>query len=181
MAKEKATFLPLTPDQFAEKLTQLLGEQSGESLPSWERYRPSSLQNVPSVQDGLQAIEHDWENVEWAAGEGFMKCKLTGIQSLGPLTYLGVTAGGDWETPVFSIFYFDMSGVLRAYIPEKGNVFNFIAKAAFGNNEDTDTKAAMMGWRCRYADIESFKDASLSEDIRLHFGIKKGAVSGPTI
>jgi len=55
------------------------------------------------------------------------------------LTFLGLQAGGDWEHPIFFIVYSDGSQ-LRAYIPEKGNVFNTDTKQAFGNDEEADAK-----------------------------------------
>jgi len=176
MPKEKATFFPCSPEQFADALTEALNQharQTGEDdCASWKDHTGSTLLNMPSVSDGIKRIEHDWENWEWV--DGYLKCKIVGIQSIGPLSFLGVTAGGDWETPVYSIFYFDGDKILRAYIPEKGNVYNFLAKSAFGNN-DSDEKAAQMGWKKSYEDIHSYNEEKLLEDIRLHFGIKKGA------
>lgn len=52
-------------------------------------------------------------------------------------TFLGVTAGGDWEEPVFFIIYFDGKG-LRGYIPENGNTYNKITKTAFGSEGESD-------------------------------------------
>jgi hypothetical protein len=52
-------------------------------------------------------------------------------------TFCGVSAGGDWEDPVFFVVYWDGKD-LRAYIPKLGNLWNQKLKTAYGNNEESD-------------------------------------------
>lgn len=182
---KKASFLSLNPSEFAEMLKVALdnvAENLGQPQQnSWRTHLQEGgitmLQEIETTEKGITEVEHDWENAEVDPAEAYMKCKIVGLQTIGPLCFLGVTAGGDWETPVFSIFYFDENKDLRAYIPKKGNIFNFIAKSAFGNNPDTDYKASMLAYKKRYEEIESFNDDKMREDIRLHFGIKKGVIN----
>jgi len=55
------------------------------------------------------------------------------------LTFLGVSAGGDWEIPVHFIIYWD-GKKLRCYIPTEGNLWNTTTKTAYGNDEDADSE-----------------------------------------
>ena len=68
------------------------------------------------------------------------------------LTFLGMSAGGDWENPVFFIIYWDGSK-LRAYVPTDGNTYNTDTKEAYGNDEDADTKNIIK----RFSNIETDK------------------------
>lgn len=88
------------------------------------------------IQD-LEKVQFDEENMEWEAGEGYAGLEsITGFNTLpNGLTYLGVTAGGDWEAPLFYIIYYDGQS-LRGYIPEAGNHWNTDSKTAYGNDGD---------------------------------------------
>jgi len=178
MPKEKASFSRLTKEEFETLLADTLNKFDGP-FKRWDEHSTYTLLEVPTTRAGIERIEHDWENNECDAAEAFMDCKIAGIQTLGPLTFLGVTAGGDWETPVFSIFYFDKDQNLCAYIPEKGNVYNFLAKAAYGNNEygsNSDEKASRMVYKKSYQEVDTYRDDAMLDDIRIHFGIKKSEV-----
>jgi hypothetical protein len=78
-------------------------------------------------------VEFDFENTETYGEEGL------GFQSIGDFNYFGVSAGGDWEDPIYFIVYFDENKEVRAYIPEDGNVYNKKLKSAFGNNGERET------------------------------------------
>ena len=81
------------------------------------------------------------------------------------LTFLGMIAGGDWEFPVFFIFYWDGKDI-RAYIPTEGNPWNTSTKQAYGNDEEKDAKNAKK--RYGYDDDYDFSVETLSfvkEDI----------------
>ena len=88
-----------------------------------------------AVMDDLKKVQFDWENYEYGNGQGYNGCEnITGFNTTpGGLPFLGVTAGGDWEVPVFLIVYYD-GKKLRGYIPTDGNTWNTKAKAAYGNN-----------------------------------------------
>lgn len=61
-----------------------------------------------------------------------------GFQTLdNGFTFLGFWAGGDWQEPVFGIFYYD-GKKLRVYQPTRGNMVNRKSKAAFGDDEEAD-------------------------------------------
>jgi hypothetical protein len=96
-------------------------------------------QLTPEIEKDLKKVQFDDENCEWEKGEGFCGCeKITGFQTLpNGLTYLGVTAGGDWETPLFYIVYWD-GEKLRGYIPTAGNFWDTDTKTAYGSEEDCD-------------------------------------------
>lgn len=88
------------------------------------------------IQKDLSKVEFDMENIEWVPGEAYVGADdLVGIRTLpNGLTYMGVTAGGDWEMPIFFILYFDGKEI-RGYIPKEGNTWNFKTKSAFGNSD----------------------------------------------
>lgn len=60
------------------------------------------------------------------------------------MPYLGVLAGGDWQSPAFFALYWD--GELRAYVPKDGNSWNVKTKEPDGSRP-FDAKSMM-------ADIE---------------------------
>ncbi len=53
------------------------------------------------------------------------------------LTAIGISAGGDWEFPVYFIVYWD-GKKLRGYVPTAGNPWNRKTKQAYGNDADAD-------------------------------------------
>lgn len=53
------------------------------------------------------------------------------------LQFLVFKAGGDWETPVYMILYWD-GREIRGYIPEEGNTFKASTRMAYGNDDDDD-------------------------------------------
>lgn len=58
----------------------------------------------------------------------------------GGVPYFLIRAGGDWETPLQCVMYFD-GKKLRGYVPKDGNTYNHKTKAAFGNNDNDVTEA----------------------------------------
>lgn len=55
----------------------------------------------------------------------------------------GFKAGGDWETPVFMIIYFDGKN-LRSYTPARGNCVNCDCKCAFGSESEAEYDEAKL-------------------------------------
>ena len=53
---------------------------------------------------------------------------------------LGMTASGNWETPVYMFLYLDDALQFQVYVPEKGNTYNWNTNTAFGNDEDEDNE-----------------------------------------
>lgn len=63
---------------------------------------------------------------------------LMGLQTLpNGLTFYGYMAGGDWESPVFLIIYFD-GKKLRSYTPTYGNCVNVDCHTALGSEGNSD-------------------------------------------
>lgn len=93
---------------------------------------------TPRIEKDLEKVEFDTENLEWFDDVYCGAESICGFQTLpNGLTYMGVTAGGDWEMPIFFIIYHD-GKELRAYIPKDGNTWNHKRKAAFGNEEEEE-------------------------------------------
>lgn len=166
---KKQAYTILSHKELEEKLVENMAKHADDVPTSLAEC--STFDLLECVEgNGISEIQHDWENADW--GGGYLGCKLTGIRSIGDFTFLGVTAGGDWEVPVFSIFFVNGEGKIQAYIPKSGNIFNFITKSAFGNS-DSDVKAAMLAYKKRHEDIDGYNNENLLEDIRKHVGIKR--------
>lgn len=102
---------------------------------------------TPVVADDLSKVSFDTENITNIDGTySFGPDELVGFHVLpNGMPYLGVSAGGDWEIPVFFIIYWD-GKKLRGYIPEKGNLWNTTTKTAYGNDEVADLKNCCKRW-----------------------------------
>lgn len=88
--------------------------------------------------------------------------KYVGFQTLdNGFTFLGFWAGGDWQIPVFGIFYYD-GKKLRAYIPTRGNVVNRKSMSAFGNDEEADEEI-MNEYNAEYGTLFGDVDAMIEE------------------
>ena len=87
---------------------------------------------IATLGDDLK-VEFDLENTNDSGG-------LCGYHTEGNgFTYYGMSAGGDWENPVFFLVYWD-GKKLRGYVPTEGNLWNTTTKMAYGNDEDADEK-----------------------------------------
>ena len=106
-------------------------------------------------------MQFDAENTEM----DFDAKGFEGFNTIGDLTFLGVMAGGDWESPVVFILY-SHGGELRGYVPEGGNHYDRRHKRAWGNG-DTERDEEMM----EAADEEGWDVAALRADIAARFGI----------
>lgn len=103
-------------------------------------------------------IEFDLENIELDTDEDNL-----GVQSIGDFNYIGIIAGGDWESPVFFILYIDENGKIAGYVPEDGNVYNKKLKSAFGNNHEREdyvfgADGKMSKKRIEYNDEDAIKE-----------------------
>jgi len=84
-------------------------------------------------------VKFDWENWDWHHYSGNTD-PLLGCCTIGNgFTFLGMSAGGDWEYPVWFCVYWDGKR-LRAYIPTAGNPWNLTTKRAYGNSDEADLK-----------------------------------------
>lgn len=89
--------------------------------------------NDSKIRKDLSKVDFDFENID--VGEDCLLCNTGFNQLSNGFTYLLCAAGGDWETPVGFIIYWD-GKVLRGYIPTLGNTFNLKYKCAFGSEEN---------------------------------------------
>jgi len=113
----------------------------------------------PKIEKDIFKIDFDMENYD------IEKEDLIGFNTIEEFSFLGVSAGGDWEMPVFFLLYVDHKNTLRGYVPTEGNVFNKKTKAAFGNDEEEDEKEAKKQGFNNYEDME-FDWNKLKEDIK---------------
>lgn len=97
-------------------------------------------------------VKFDTENSSW--GMDFGPTSIEGYQRLSNgLEYFGISAGGDWECPVFFIVYTD-GKKLRAYIPTYGNTFNADLNTAFGSETESDKfDACVAKYRKKYPNL----------------------------
>lgn len=106
-------------------------------------------------------VKFDFENFDYTSTH--YSNSLLGYKVLpNKMWYLGCSAGGDWESPVFFIIYWD-GNKLRGYIPTKGNTWNRTTKEAYGNDEEADLKEARKIW----PGIEDTEYADFSWDMKL--------------
>jgi hypothetical protein len=110
-------------------------EERAEAAVHYAGYNIRHL--TPKLEADFKKVSWDCENVD-ASKDAFGYKGLTGLKTLNNgMTYIGITAGGDWECPVFFIIYWN--GVsLRGYVPKKGNVWNYKTKEAIGNSDEED-------------------------------------------
>lgn len=114
-------------------------------------------QVTPKIIQDLKKVNFDEENLEWEVGEGYSGTgSITGFHTLpNGLTILGVSAGGDWEMPLYFCLYFDGTQ-LRGYIPTDGNHWNTDTKTAYGSEGE--------------AGVEDDEKAS-SDNVKKRFGV----------
>lgn len=111
----------------------------------------SFAEKIYYIQESDRSVMFNEENIDTDTKEfGY---EMSGIKILkNGLPILGVTAGGDWEYPLFFCIYWD-GKKFRLYVPRYGNTYNIVAKAAFGSEESGS------GWS-KYE--EKIKDMSTS-------------------
>lgn len=97
----------------------------------------------------LPEIAKDWSKIQFDC-ENMM---LEGFEStpLG-IPYVRLLCGGDWESPVHAIIYFDGKN-FRGYVPTKGNTFNPKTKVAYGNEMDDEDYDPQVDYAALNADI----------------------------
>ena len=126
----------------------------------------------------------DWENYEDAPrthqGPDPM-CLLMGYHSWpNGLTFLGSTAGGDWEHPVFFVTYWD-GKKLRAYVPTDGNPWNTDTKEAYGNDAEKDLKNAKKRYPGHFKDCDEVEPGDFDfEPDKIRDDILARLVPAPT-
>lgn len=130
-------FVPISVDDLKSKILAACGEDGDLDY----------ARLTPTVEMDLAKVKFDTENIT-SENYTFGPTPLLGYKKLSNgMSYYGVCAGGDWETPVFFLIYWD-GKKLRGYVPEKGNLWNTDTKQAYGNDDEADLKNA----RKRYPD-----------------------------
>lgn len=115
---------------------------------------------TPQVSKDLSKVDFDTENWVDRPGVGYTFDNILGYTTLNNgLSFIGITAAGDWEQNLFFILYLDHKGKLRGYIPELGNLWNRKTRATYGNNFEEDLKDArkQFGDHITEEDMESLE------------------------
>lgn len=91
------------------------------------------------VVDNARTVDVNWENMSFFNEESLGETAFSAgwRTAKGSPIYLGYVHG-DWEWPVYIVFYLNEDGELRAYYPMKGNTFNLDTKKAVGNDRGAD-------------------------------------------
>lgn len=89
-------------------------------------------------EDLIPEVAKDWSKIDFSTENLDVTAERTTPDGV---PYLQIRTGGDWETPLVAILYFD-GRKLRGYVPKDGNTYNRRAKAAFGNSDDDAEQAA---------------------------------------
>ena len=164
----------LTTKELAEAVCYALANSEyfeGEATPADCKNDPIEFLNennfygakglTEAIGKDLSKVQWDEENFEFHKREAYCGCgKIVGFNILpNGLTYLGITAGGDWEEPLFYILYYD-GEKLRGYIPTDGNFWNTDTKTAYGSEHDVVDDAD-----------EEASEKAQDENIKKRFGV----------
>lgn len=96
--------------------------------------RPDVTRMLDSLlsNEVLNDVQKDWSKIDFST-ENMDVVAEKSTQDGVP--YLEIRAGGDWETPLVCIVYFD-GRRMRGYVPKAGNSYNHGRRSAFGNHDD---------------------------------------------
>lgn len=95
------------------------------------------------LEENLDQVVKDWYKIDFST-ENLTVSQIK--QTPDGIAYFEIIAGGDWETPLVCIIYFD-GKKFRGYVPKDGNSYNHKEKSAFGNNDnDTEQAAKQFGF-----------------------------------
>ena len=153
-------FAPITIEEFEIKMKAAMAAIGDEyDFPyMFKKLTPKVVQDWK--------VEVDFENCEVTPNEKYPNYlnNLLGYHTLpNGLTFMGGWAGGDWETPVFFLFYWDGQQI-RCYIPTDGNPWNTDTKQAYGNDGEADLENAKKRWPETFKDADEIDQADFAED-----------------
>jgi len=115
-------FERITEDELRKKIETAWGKKDTEWGNDFSVWRELTKQIEKDIK-----VKFDCENLE-----------EEGLRTLdNGFTYYLLGAGGDWESPVNFIIYWD-GKKLRGYVPTDGNLYNTSAMRAYGNNGEED-------------------------------------------
>jgi hypothetical protein len=145
---------------FASSNQYLKEDLKGWRTENWESdplgpFLPYLSELSPQLKADLSKVDFDWENYTsgtdlidqaWRSrsnqtSEFGYSLRIIGPHNrMGPegVSWIGCSAGGDWEQPIFFMLYMSNDQV-RAWIPKKGNCWNYDTHTALGNDEDADS------------------------------------------
>jgi len=134
-------FVPITAQELKDRIKDAYHRHPDYLVykQTWDELMEDGILShlTKQIRKDLDKIDFDTENISALDQHGTGTAPV-GFEKLdNGLTFLGVTAGGDWEFPIFYIIYWDGTA-LRAYIPNKGNVYNRKTKSAYGNDDKFD-------------------------------------------
>lgn len=167
----------ITKEEFEKHLTDFFvkyswKEDMKDDIKNGKRLKPRAFFNyalqhnksIPKrLRDDLNEIEHDEENMG----------PIGDIQIANGVPYIQGEMGGDWESPIFFVIYWD-GKELRGYIPTKGNSFDRFRKIALGNDDEEDAKF-LEKVRCKVRDGHSayFNKEECIKDFKYRIGLLK--------
>lgn len=159
----------IAPDEIKAKLLsylipRMLKEElcEQEDLDDWDENKTiiAGLEECATkVFNDLCKINFSLENMTLDSQEPFgdftgdQARDWLGPQAWGDLTIIGFMGGGDWESPVAFVVYYDGKD-FRGYVPTEGNSFDVASKSAIGS--------APAGAEERKFDVEAMKADVLS-------------------
>lgn len=124
-------FAPISPENLSARCRATLCEPADDAGFAW------SPRRIKKSLAGDLKVRFDFENFAASAADGGPPALMGPVMLGHGLVFWGMCSGGDWETPVFWIVYFD-GRKLRAYIPTDGNCWNTATHAAYGNDDEAD-------------------------------------------
>jgi hypothetical protein len=150
MTKNPRYFAPISPEELEEKVKAAADDHGDFSLSALREALDKDLK-----------VEFDGENFTRRKAD-FGPKSLIGIKQLvypggEKLTFWGMCAGGDWESPVFWICYWDGKKV-RAYVPTEGNPWNTDTKQAYGNDGRKDFANCKKRWPDQVGEVQNIED-----------------------
>lgn len=103
----------------------------------------------------LGTVESDWSKIKFDTENITVQAQKTTPDGI---PYLEIMAGGDWETPLLCILYFD-GKKFRGYVPKNGNCYNHQKKSAFGNNDSDEADFAK-----QFSTTKGIQDGYIEQD-----------------
>ena len=113
------------------------------------------------MEELVPQVEMDWSKIDFSTEN----LDVTGeLSTPDGVPYIRLRTGGDWESPLVAIIYFD-GKKLRGYVPKDGNTYNHRTKKAFGNDEKDDTADAKKQFGDRFVDDKDYIDVEPDFDL----------------
>lgn len=120
----------LQPSFTDEDLLQQAGYELGHTYHEKHILTPLNTQNI--APPAFPYVDFTNENVVLTDDSDVMH-PINGIFILDGAALFGVIGGGDWEYPVYQIYFIDENDQFQGYIPERGNTVDTAYRCAFGS------------------------------------------------